>query len=429
MDIEHQKVNSKIFDSAKDIVALASEMISVPSPTGQEGQMAEWLKKWLGSNGFEAKSFVIDPEAMGKKYPREFYRWTFPYSDRPNILGIKRGSGNGPSLMINFHLDVVDASPDKWSVDPWQGTIKDEFLFGRGACDMKGGAAAALYAIKTIFDSGIALKGDILIAGVIEEEGPGNGTFALQANGITADACIIPEPTDMALAIGVTGGIYGFINILGKSAHSSTPWNGVNALEKGYLLLNGINKWRQERRKIPLDPLFMDEPETPAAAHIIDIKRTDDGLIGKIPSSVQLMVRSTVMPGEDPWDLADKFEKTLLAETSQDSWLAKKPPHFTWLRVGGRNYPAMLSEDHPLCKTLMDSYFRIIGDAPKLIGLVSPADMQQLMVFEPATPTLMFGPGSIYTAHTDDEYVPIAELAKVSAVIGNFILNWCGVAN
>jgi len=428
MDTKHQEVNSKIFDSAKDIIALASEMISIPSPTGQEGPMAAWLEKWLGSNGFDVESFIIDPDLMENRYKSKFYRWTYPYSNRPNILGIKKGAGNGPSLMINFHLDVVDASPDKWRVDPWKGTEKDGFLFGRGACDMKGGAAAALFAIKTILDSGIALEGDILIAGVIEEEGPGNGTFALQANGIRADACIIPEPTDMALAIGVTGGIYGFINILGKSAHSSTPWNGVNALEKGYLLLEGINKWRQERKKIPPDPLFIDEPETPAAAHIIDIKRTDEGLIGKIPASVQLMVRSTVMPGEDPWDLADKFEKTILAETSQDSWLAKKPPDFTWLRVGGRNYPARLSADHPLCKTLMDAYFRITGNESKLSGLVSPADMQQLMNFEPVTPTLMFGPGSIYTAHTDDECVPIEDLVKVSAVLADFIINWCGVA-
>ncbi|MDX2441964.1 MAG: M20/M25/M40 family metallo-hydrolase [Desulfobacterales bacterium] len=80
--------------------------------------------------------------------------------------------------MINFHLDVVDASPADWSVDPWKGTVKGDALFGRGASDMKGGAAAALFAIKTISDLGIRVKGDVLVAGVIEEEDPGKAEQA-----------------------------------------------------------------------------------------------------------------------------------------------------------------------------------------------------------------------------------------------------------
>ncbi|MDD9302240.1 MAG: M20/M25/M40 family metallo-hydrolase [Desulfobacter sp.] len=230
------------------------------------------------------------------------------------------------------------------------------------------------------------------------------------------------------MAVGVTGGIYGFINLTGKSAHSTTPWNGVNAVEKALYIQTGLDAWKTKRKTIPLDPLFVDEPETYTAAHMVSIDRTDGGLVGKIPSSACVMVRSTVMPGEDPEKMIQDFEKTILTETNKDSWLAEHPPEFTWIKMEGRNRPAALSQDHPFSRCLEKSYEKIIGTKPKHTGLVSPADMQQLMNIQSTTPTLMFGPGSIYQAHTDDESVPIKELVQTSAVIGDFIVNWCEIS-
>ncbi len=425
MGIDTSQVVSKIMLSEDEIVNLTSQMIAIPSVTGNEGKMARWLSDWLSGNGFQVESFEIDPEEMVKRYPTLFYRSKFPYDGRPNIVGKIPGTGGGKSLMINFHLDVVDASPEVWTVNPWEGTLKEGLLYGRGSSDMKGGAAAALYAVQSILDAGIRMKGDLLISGVIEEEGPGNGTLAIQAKGVKADACIIPEPTELTLAIAVTGGIYGVIRLIGKSAHSTTPWEGINALEKAYLLLTGIEKWRDKRRRIPLDPLFSHAPETPAASHLIDVARTDGGTRGRIPASVEMNVRSTVMPGEEPENLSRAFEETLMAEAVKDPWLAKHTPSFSWMTLGGRNRPAKLSEDHPLCQGLMNSFETVTGNRPRLSGLVSPADMQQFMNIQPTTPTLMFGPGSIYDAHKDDESVPTRELVIASAVMADFIIKWC----
>jgi len=423
-----ESIRSAIMSSDDEIVSLLSEMIEVPSPTGQEGEMAVWLKTWLESNNFDVESIEIDRDEMLKECSGAFFPMQFPYEGRPNIVGTLKGKGEGPSLMINFHLDVVDASAGDWSVDPWKGTLKGDTLIGRGACDMKGGAAAALYAIKTIIDSGISLNGDLVVAGVIEEEGPGNGTIAVQAAGVKADACIIPEPTELSLAVGVTGGIYGFVDIEGKTSHSTTPWNGVNAVEKAFHVQKGIEEWKRKRGELELSPLFADEPDVITASHIVNIIRTDSGLVGKIPASAKVMVRSTVLPGEDPRQMIEEFEKTILAETVKDPWLAEHPPTFVWIRMDGRNYPAELSEDHPLCCGMKQSFRKVTGKDPKLTALVSPADMQQLMNFDPKTPTLMFGPGSLLQAHTDDEFVPVQDLVQVSAVIADFIMEWCGIS-
>ena len=144
-----------------------------------------------------------------------------------------------------------------------------------------------------------------------------------------------------------------------------------------------------------------------------------------IPWAITLTIRATVMPGENPNEIAPALQKTILSVTDQDSWLAQNPPVFAWQIWGGRSYPARLPKDHALSRTLSESFSKVVGKKPEVRGLVSPADMQQLMNIEPSTPTLMFGPGGINSAHTDDEGVSIQDLCLSSAVMADFILNWC----
>ena len=425
MQTDH--IVSAVKASEKEIVDLTARLIGRQSPTGKEKEVAQWLEPWLRQLGFDVDRFDIDPDQLGRDYPEAFFPYLYPYEERPNVVGRLTGLGGGRSLMINFHMDVVDADPACWQTDPWTATVKDGRLFGRGAADMKGGAAAALVAVKTIVESGIRLNGDLLVAGVVEEEGPGNGTLALQARGIRADGCIIPEPTDLAIAPALTGGIYGFITISGKSAHSTTPWEGVNALEKAASVIRGIARWRNQRRELPLDPLYGHAPETPAASPVVNITRTDGANIGRIPSSVQLMTRATVMPGEDPKSVADAMEKVIRqTAAADDPWFADHPPDFSWIIMGGRSHPARLDADHPLYREAEAAFSSVTGKSPAVAGFVSPADMQQLMNIAPTTPALMFGPGSLSQAHADDESVPIPELVTASAVMADFILRWCG---
>ncbi|MCG8563891.1 MAG: ArgE/DapE family deacylase [Desulfobacterales bacterium] len=425
MTREAQQICETILNSPNQLTHLAGEMIAVPSPTGQEGPMAEWLAQWLNANQFQVETFDLDPETMAARYPGVFFPWSFPYTDRPNVVGRLPGKGGGRSLMINFHMDVVDAAADAWETDPWTATVKGGMLTGRGAADMKGGAAAALFAAKSIIDAGIPLKGDLIIAGVIEEEGPGNGTLALQARGIQADACIIPEPTDLTAAVGVAGGVYGFVSIKGKTSHSTTPWNGVNALDKAAVVQKGLQSWQEMRQKAPLHPLMAHAPGAMAAAGMVSVNRTDDGAVGTVPASVNVMVRATVLPGENPEAVTQGIEEHILSQALKDDWLAEHRPEFSWVPVGARNHSAELAMDHPLGRELDAAFTQITGRAVARTCLVSPADMQQLMTQAPVTPTLMFGPGSLEQAHTTNESLPVDELVTASAVLARFIMDWC----
>ncbi len=420
-------IRSGILASRNEITALLSEMIGIPSPTGKEAEMGRWLAQWLDRTGFQVNTFDIDPERLEKRYPESFYRFNYPYENRPNVVGVLPGKGKGRSLMLNFHLDVVDVDRSLWTRDPWKAGIEDGLLYGRGSCDMKGGAAAMLYAVKAIIGSGANLKGDLIVSGVIEEEGPGNGILALQERGIRADACVIPEPTDMRLCTALTGGAYLIVTVKGSGAHSTMMWEGVNALEKAVVVVKGIEKWRDLRKGAMIDPRYSHAPDVAASSPVVNIMRADNGNIGRIPGRAQVWTRAAVMPGEDPKRIADAMQEVILSVTDTDPWLAKERPEFSWIILGGRSYPAEISETHESVKLFRDSIGAVTGNAAKPAGFVSPADMQQLLNIDPRTPTFMFGPGSITQAHTEDEYVPVDQVVKTSAILADFILRWCGV--
>lgn len=417
----------RIRESRNEITDLLSEMIAIPSPTGKESEMSGWLAKWLDHKGFNVDSFDIDPEKLMKAYPEAFYRFSYPYENRPNVVGVLPGKGNGRSLMLNFHLDVVDVDRSLWTRDPWKACIEDGLLYGRGACDMKGGGAAILYAVKSIIDSGIKLKGDLIVSGVVEEEGPGNGILALQERGIRADACVIPEPTDMKLCTALTGGAYLIVTVKGSGAHSTMMWEGVNALEKAEVVVAGIRKWRDLRKSTMTDPRYSGDPDVSASSPVVNILRADNGNIGRIPGKAQVWTRATVMPGEDPKMIANAMQEVILSVTDTDPWLAKEKPEFSWVILGGRSYPAEISETHESIRLFRDSIHALTGNVAEPVGFVSPADMQQLLNLEPRTPTFMFGPGSIARAHTEDEYVPVDQVVQTAAILADFIQRWCGV--
>jgi acetylornithine deacetylase len=95
--------------------------------------------------------------------------------------------------------------------------------------------------------------------------------------------------------------------------------------------------------------------------------------------------------------------------------------------MGGRSYPAEIPETTESITVFKESARSVTGKDPELTGFASPADMQQLLNIEPRTPTFMFGPGTIAKAHTEDEYVPVDQVVKTSAILADFILRWCGV--
>jgi acetylornithine deacetylase len=196
----------------EDPAALLKALVEIDSinpslsPSGAgERRMAEFTSAWMKSRGFD----VATQE---------------PRPDRLNVIGTIRGSGGGRSLMLVAHLDTVDVTGMS---DPFRPVVEGDRMFGRGAYDMKGGLAAALLAGAAV--AGDGLRGDVIVAGVCDEEYESLGVQSLVET-YRADGAVVTEPTEMQIAVAHKGFDWFEIEVEGKAAHGSRPHLGVDAI-------------------------------------------------------------------------------------------------------------------------------------------------------------------------------------------------------
>lgn len=160
--------------------------------------------------------------------------------ERLNAIGTLRGEGGGHSLLFNGHLDTNPVT-EGWTVDPWEGKIDDEFIYGIGVSNMKAGDAAYFCALKTLIDNGVKLKGDVILTYVVGELQGGIGTIAAIEQGIKADYFINSEPTDVQAMTMHAGSLMFTIELTGDTRHLSKREEAVDAIQAAIRLIPQIN--------------------------------------------------------------------------------------------------------------------------------------------------------------------------------------------
>lgn len=177
----------------------------------------------------------------------DFFKTTsftkFGYKNRPNVVGILKGAGNGRSICLNGHIDVVSPKPiEHWSKDPWGGEIDGDFIYGRGSGDMKAGVASIIFALQALKETRTSLKGDVFIETTIEEEDGGiGGALYLRLTQLKADAAIIPEFSRLNIIIASAGVMYFRVTVFGVPTHAATAHYGVNAIIKMVPIIKRLN--------------------------------------------------------------------------------------------------------------------------------------------------------------------------------------------
>ncbi|MFE3783680.1 M20 family metallopeptidase, partial [Amycolatopsis sp. NPDC059090] len=207
------------------VTELAASLIrcDTRNPPGGERPAVEPLCAALAELGAEIEIFEPEP-------------------GRPSVLG-RIGSGDGPTLLVNGHVDVVPVSEEDWSVPPFGGLVRDGLLYGRGACDMKGGIAAALEGMRACRDAGIAPPANIVFHLVADEETGGRfGTEALVAAGLVhADAAVVPEPSELRVGVAERGSLMVEIVVRGRAGHGSDPAAGHSAVADAARIVSALH--------------------------------------------------------------------------------------------------------------------------------------------------------------------------------------------
>jgi len=342
--------------------------------------------------------------------------------EREKGLGVvgMLGEGQGKSLILNGHVDVVPAGDrENWRFDPWRATVADGRVYGRGALDMKGGLCCALFAAKAILDAGISLPGKLLIHSVIGEEDGGVGTLAAIQRGHVADAAVVVEPTELIVAPAQAGALNFRLTVPGLAAHGCMRQEGVSAIEKFILLYEALMAFEKEYNAAHPDPRF--------AAYALPYPL----LVGTVqagnwastgPESLSCEGRFGITVGQDSLAARQQFEGVIAAVAQSDPWLREHPPLLAWW--GGQFESAGISPHHPIVTTVTNALQQLTGQPALLRGMTYGADMR-LLVNEGHVPTVLFGPGDVRLAHKPDEFVPIADLETVVRTLLLTALRFC----
>ncbi|WP_226534792.1 peptidase [Fictibacillus halophilus] len=415
-----EKLSNWLLKEQDNAIRFLQETVQEASTTGNEAGVQNLIAKKLHDMGLEVDMWHPDGEELARHPYFCASRTNFVSS--PNVVGIWRGKGNGRSLVLNGHIDVVpEGDLNQWDDHPYSGKIIDGKLFGRGSTDMKGGNLSLLLAIQALKETGTTLDGDLFFHSVIEEESGGAGTLAAVLRGYTADAAIIPEPTNMKIFPAQQGSMWFKLTIKGKAAHGGTRYEGVSAIEKTALVLEAVKALETKRNKRITDPLYRDIP-IPVP---INVGRISGGnWPSSVPDTVQLEGRIGVAPDETLEEVKRELEDYL--SNIQDEWLLEHPVSVEWF--GAQWLPGSIDTDHPLMNTLIKNYEQVKKERP--IIEASPWGTDGGLLSQAGnTPSIVFGPGVTAVAHYPNEYIEISKIIEAAEIIALTIYDWCGGSN
>jgi acetylornithine deacetylase len=431
-DAEHRIVDA-IAASRDELVELASALIRFDTtareagdPARDEAALQAHLAARLKAAGAEVEVWEPRPEDVrGKQIPFEL-----EFDGRPQLVARFAGTGGGRSLLLNGHIDVVSGEPKgRWTSDPNTPVVRDGNLYGRGACDMKGGVAAMVMAAETLARLGIPLAGDLIVNTITDEESTGAGGIACVAHGVRADAGIVPEPTAFDVWIACRGSVYPTITIEGRPGHAELlqpHWRdggAVNAIEKAQIVLDAIRGLREEwRTRSDLQHPYLSPPDiVPTVMHAGEWSVT-------YPASCEITCAVLFPPAfadDEGYGsrVVDEVREWIGRACAADPWLAEHPPAFSWTA----DIPPMeIPPDDPIVQAVLAASADV-GEPSRLSGLDSWYD-GATYTLSAGTPSIAFGPRSIAWGHTIDEYVPVDDLVRCAQAIALAAVRFCGAA-
>jgi acetylornithine deacetylase len=390
-------------------------LIRLPSITGSEEAVAAWAADALRELGLAVET--IRPELAAIRADPAWPGEEMPRSSLPVVIG-RVGRSGGRRIVLSGHLDVVPPGDlATWTTDPWAGEVRDGAMYGRGACDMKGGVAAILAAIRELAGAGelTRLDGELIVALVPSEEDGGQGTLAAIRAGATGDLAIITEPSDLDVVVAHAGAITFRLTVPGRAAHASRRREGVSALDKLWLLARALEADETRRNEAETDPL-MTALGLPYPT-IIGIVAGGDWA-STVLDRVTADGRYGVRLGQSEADAEAELRACIEAACAADGFLRDHPA--TVEITGGRFGSARVPSDHPLPVGLAEVVEQVTGRRPALLGEPYGADMR-LFVNVGNTPCVIFGPGHVNVAHSADEHVPIAQVEDCARVLAAWL--------
>ena len=420
MDGQTATVLQRLDELVPTMVEDVRDLVRIPSIGGSdaenEAQAAMALRFERG--GLDVDHWRIDLDEI-TAHP-DFPGVEVERREAWGVVGRLPGSGGGPTLLFDGHVDVVPTGdPDAWDGDAYAADLRDGRIHGRGTADMKAGLLAAHWAVQAVRAADVTLRGDVLVAPVQGEEDGGLGTFALLERGWTADACVIPEPTELDVIPANAGALTFRLRIRGRATHAASRADGVSASETLVPVRTALDEL-ERRRHQQVDPLA----ERWELAHPLSLGTVHAGdWASSVPDLLVAEGRLGVAIGEPADDARRSLEDAVAAACAEDPWLRDHPVEVEWW--GGQFASGRIPEGSDLVGRMQRAHALAGGGADQEVyGATYGSDLRLLT--GRGIPTLQYGPGDVRLAHGPHESVPVDEVVTAARAFAVLILDVCG---
>lgn len=424
----HQTIDdvfARIDDQRDALVALTRDLIRMPTinpPGDAYEECCRYLGTRLGGRGF-AVEYLRAEGARGDsdRYPRT------------NVVARIEGAAPGPCVHFNSHIDVV-AAGEGWTVDPFAGVVRDDRVYGRGACDMKGGLAASIIAVEAILAAGIPFAGALEISGTVDEESGGYAGVAWLAergyfSAPRVDHVIIPEPLNKdCVCLGHRGVWWAEVEVRGRIAHGSMPFLGTSAIRGMAAFMAKVEselypRLSQRRTAMPVIP----DGARQSTLNFNSIhgglaqQADDDGFPSALVADRCRLVldrRYLVEEAEDEvrGEIVDLLDR-----------VRRERPDFDYaLRDLWSVPPTMTEADAPVVRALSDAIAAVMGVTPRHVASPGTYDQKHVVRIGHLKDCVAYGPGLLELAHQPDEYIDIADMVDSAKVMAAAALRLLG---
>jgi acetylornithine deacetylase len=345
------------------------------------------------------------------------------HSTAPIVVGIHRPQvESGRSLILQGHVDVVPPGPvDMWATAPFDPVIRDGWLYGRGAGDMKAGTASLMFALDALARIGLQPAATVYLESVVEEEATGNGALMTHLRGYRAEAALISEPGHETLTRANLGVLWFQFEVRGQPVHVENMGEGANAIDAACRVIGALReleaRWNEAAA---FDPLFS------AVQHPLNLNigRIEGGdWASSVPALCRVECRIGFLPGISAAVAAREIEDCVAAFASTDRFLSNMPPRITFngfFAEGYRLEPGSAAE-----QVLASAHQAVMGRPLETHLATAYLDARVYALYD-RIPVLNYG-AIAENYHACDERVNLASLERTTTVIAQFIADWCGV--
>lgn len=388
---------------------------------GEEAEAQARVAELFAELGLDVVDLAIDEAAL-RQHPG--YSPSFiSYDGRVNVIGRHRiATPAGRSLILNGHIDVVPVgNADLWTRPPFEPSVDGDRLYGRGAADMKAGIVAFMIAYKALRDLGYEPASDVYLQSVIEEECTGNGALACLVAGYTADAAIIPEPSQQCITHSQVGVMWLSIEIDGHPAHAGHASEGFSAIEMGMSFFRALQVREEHWNKAENRHHLYRTHNKPINFNLGKIEGGE--WTSSVPATCRLDIRIGFYPDRSCEEVRLEIEKCI-----EDAFRLHPASNSARYRI---SYQGLQAEGYeidinlPVLESLRSVHRDVLGREAEDRAQTSTTDTRFFNLYG-GIPATCYGPvGSSY--HGIDEWVSLSSLIEVGSVIAVFISRWCGL--